>query len=102
MKGVCNIKTIIIKIDKILSSEFFTHITYNEVMNAIKNNESHIITPITACFSQIFIAKGYNIYVESQNKKICLNDLIKTNKIRPNQNAEKMLLSSCFGLVEDC
>ena len=91
-------KNIIIKLDG-TNRGSFTHIMYNEVMKAIDEEVSHIVTPITSCFSQYCVSKGYKVIVKNGIKEICLNELIKNGEIRPSQNAEKMLLSGCFGLV---
>lgn len=72
---------------------------YNEVTKAIEEDVSHIVTPITSCFSHYCVSKGYKVIVKSGVKEICLNELIKNGEIRPSQSAEKMLLSGCFGLA---
>jgi len=92
------LKDIIIKLDR-TNSEDFTHIMYNEVMRAIEEDIPHIVTPITSCFSHYCVSKGYEVIVKNGVKEICLNELIKNGEIRPSQNAEKMLISGCFGLA---
>ena len=97
-KEVIHLKDIIIKLDR-TNSEDFTHIMYNEVIRAIEEDVSHIVTPITSCFSHYCVSKGYKVIVKSGVKEICLNDLIGNGEIRYSQSAEKMLLSGCFGLA---
>jgi len=70
-------------------------------MRAINNNVNYIVTPITTCFSQVNVANGYTVYVQNEDKGICLNKLIENGEIRYSQNAEKMLLSGCFGIVKN-
>ena len=41
----------------------------------------------------------FSVFVRNGLREICLNELIKNGEIRPSQNAEKMLLSGCFGLA---
>lgn len=91
-------KQILIKLDE-TDPKLFTHITYNEVVKALERDTPEIVTPIISCFSQRWVARGYEVWVHSKDAQICLNKLISNKEIRPAQNAEKMLRNGCFGFI---
>lgn len=96
-------KVLIISLDDDIE---FTHISYNSTMQAIKNNVELIITPNIEFFSTAYIdgRYGYKVIVRNETNSICLNNLLKTKRVRVAQNASKMLLNGVFedlGIIVD-
>jgi hypothetical protein len=77
----------------------FTHKSHNSTIIAVWNDVDKIITPCAEFFSHYY-TKRYMVYAITKDEKICLNEMILKNMVRPAQNAAAMLLSGCFGLIE--
>lgn len=76
--------------------------TYNELQRALKNRQESIVTNQLSAFSVTNVLKGYTVIAWNGKTKemVCLNDLLDSGEVRVSQNAEKMLVCGCFGLIE--
>lgn len=75
------------------------HYSFNKAQDAINRDEPYITTFVPHFFSQLFVHRGYEVIARFYDRDISLNQLMENKQLRYAQNAEKMLLSGCFGDV---
>lgn len=77
----------------------FTHLTYEEVNRALREQVPYICTPQTCAFQTQYVKAGYLVVACTTKGSICLNELIDGGVVTWRQNAEQLLKCGYLGLI---